>query len=253
MTRTLLPLTSRALRGAVLSLCILVPASVLAGPVVGPGKKPGAAASWTSAAGAVTLKIAAGYDASEVAKAIGAGVKGSTTKVEKDTVVVTGVAEAALLEALEKIEVKESAGGGDDVDAMLSAMQKPGGEEEGSGSSIRATQAADFSEILGAKQELLAAKVVTVDRKKFPLVFVTVKLTQVPKGSPVGLKAGGKIKVLPRVKSKSGVVDPTDQASTLNVGAWYAQPGDAVLLRLEKDQKDGVWIAAAFDRNGAKK
>ena len=37
-----------------------------AAPVVGAGRKPGVAASWSSASGAVTLKLAAGYDAAEV-------------------------------------------------------------------------------------------------------------------------------------------------------------------------------------------
>ncbi|MCK6544622.1 hypothetical protein L6R52_02035 [Myxococcota bacterium] len=241
---------ARTLAASVLGAALLAPAlTASAAPVVGAGKKPGVAASWSSAGGAVTLKIVQGYDAAEVASAIAAAVKGASAKAQGSDVVVTGLAEADLITALEKVDVKEAASG-DDVDAMLANLQKPGGEEEGSGSSIRATQQTDFSEVLGDKTEIIGAKVVSVDRRKFPLVIVTVKLDKVPKGlAGPGLKSGATLKVLPRVKSKNGIVDPNDQASTLNVGAWYAQPGDKVQLRLEKEPKDGVWVAAAFNRN----
>lgn len=248
--RTGLRAVARTLAAGVLGAALITPAiTASAAPVVGAGRKPGVAASWSSASGAVTLKLAAGYDAAEVASAIAAGVKGASAKASGADVVVSGVAEAELLAALEKIDVKEAATA-DDVDAMLANLQKPGGEEEGSGSSIRATQQTDFSEVLGDKTELIGAKVVSVDRKKFPLVIVTVKLDKVPKGiTGPGLKSGAKLKVLPRVKSKNGIVDPNDQASTLNVGAWYAQPGDKVQLHLEKEPTDGIWVAAAFNRN----
>src|SRR5437667_390113 len=79
---------------------------------------------------------------------------------------------------------------------------------------------------------------------------VTLQITSIPKGVTLeGVKNGSTISVVPRVKSKSGVIDPADQPSKLNLGAWYAQPGDTVALRLEKKAgKDKVWVAAAFER-----
>lgn len=235
-------------RSVMFSVAVLVsPLAAIAAPAVAPGGKPGAVASWVANGPSITLTPAQGFDAAELAAAISAGVKGVTAKVDNGKVVVTGLAEAQLLGALEKVDVKEASG--DDVDAMLAALQKPGGDDDGSGSSVRATKAADFSEVMGAKTEVITAKVLEVTHGQFPVVAVTIKVQQLPKGLVLpGVKTGAKLKVVPRVKSKGGMVDPTDEASKLNVGAWYTQPGDVVLVRLEKDPKDGVWIAAAFNR-----
>jgi hypothetical protein len=215
-------------------------------PVVKSGGVPGAATSWTSKKDAVVLEIGETYDASEVANAIQAKVPGAQAKARGTSVIVTGVAESKLLESLAKIDVAPSM---DDIDEMLTSMQKPGGDEEGSGSSIRATQAADFSEVLGNDAELISAKVVEVEHHNFPVVIVKVQLTAVPKTVKT-VKKGQKIALIPRVKSRDGVVDPNDKASKLNVGAWYAVKGDTVRVRLEGDkpQKDDVWVAAAFQR-----
>lgn len=223
-------------------------------PVVKPGGKPGAAVAWkTDAAGAVVLKLATGYDSAAVAKAIAAKVAGANAKVAGPDVAVTGVAEAKLIAALEGVEVGEP-GNGDDVDAMLANLRNPSeGDDEQSGSSIRATSSADFSAVMGNKDELITAKVVEVKRQRFPLVLVTVKVSQLPKGLGLaGVKNGSKITVLPRVKSKNGIVDPADEPSQLNLGAWYVETGDTVLLRLEKEPQDNVWVAAAFDRRAKK-
>jgi hypothetical protein len=226
----------------------------VAAPVVKPGGKPGAAASWKSEGGALVLTLAPGYEADAVAKAIAGKLSGVTAKVSGGNVVVAGLPEAKLLSALEGVEAGEPAGG-DDVDAMLANLRGGEGEDDQSGSSIRATQAADLSQVMGAKEELITAKVIEVKHQKFPLVLVTVKVSQISKSLVLpGVKAGSKITVLPRVKSKNGVVDPKDEASQLNLGAWYVEPGDTVMLRLEKEPKDNVWVAAAFDRKhpGAK-
>jgi hypothetical protein len=233
--------------GQLIIVCALCGSSAaFAGPVVSPGGKPGAAQSWTASGTQVTLTLAKGYDAKAVADAIGKALKGATAAVNGDKVVITGMAQDQLLPALEKIEVAEAQ---DDVDQMLSSLQNQGGGEDGSGSSIRATNLTDFSEVMGKKEEQIAAKVVEVKRAQFPLVFVKVKLAQLPKGVTIeGVKVGATITVVPRVKSKNGVVDPSDAPSKLNLGAWYAQPGDTVMLRLEPKAKDHVWVAAAFDR-----
>jgi hypothetical protein len=234
---------------SVLSVCSLA-ATAFAVPVVKPGGKPGAAASWKTDGANVVLKLTPGFEASAVAKAIQGKVQGVTAKAAGADVSVSGMPEAKLLAALEAVDAGEPASGYD-VDALLANLRNPSdGEEDQSGSSIRATSAADFSAVMGNKEELISAKVVDVKRQKFPLVLVTVKIAAVPKGLTLpGIKAGSKITVLPRVKSKNGVIDPTDEPSQLNLGAWYVEPNDNVMLRLEKDPKDAnVWIAAAFDR-----
>ena len=236
-----LKLSESMLLGALLA----VPVSAFADPLVAPGGKPGVATSWAEKNGAVTLVIAGEFDPTQVAEAIKGGVKGSATKVDGKSVVVSGVPLAQLLGALEKLDVART---GDDVDAMLEAIQAPGGKEDGSGSSIRATQAADFSDVIGDRAGLVIGKVTAVKRTQYPLVFVTVKIAKLPKDGPEGLKKGAVITVLPRVKSKGGVVDLTDKSSKLNVGAWYTQVGDTIGLRLEKPERNDVWVAAAFER-----
>lgn len=225
---------------------LLVASTAAADPVVNAGAKPGVAAAWSQEGDAVALDVASGYEASAVADAITAGVPGTQVKVDGQRVVVSGVPQAALLKALEKIDVSPA---GDDVDAMLSALQNPGGEEDGSGSSIRATNnTAELDAVRGPPGELVFGKVVKVRRARFPLVFITVKVARGPKaGTPA---KGDTIVVLPRVKSRNGVVDPDDATSKLNVGAWYAQPGDRVKVRLESKEKK-VWVAKAYERVGA--
>lgn len=221
----------------------LLAAPAWADPVVNTGGKPGAAASWSSSGGSVVLVVAEGYDAAQIAKAINASVKGAKAKVAGGKVVVTGVAEAALLPQLEGVDVDAPM---DDVDQLLSNL-KGGDDEEGSGSSIRATKLADFTDVLGKASERIEGEVSGVSRSRFPLVMVSVVVSKVPAGVK-GIKKGDRITVIPRVKSKNGVVDPKDRASQLNIGAWYAQEGDHVSLKLEPKPKRSYWIAKGFER-----
>lgn len=230
-----------------LVFALSLPALASAEPVVKPGGKPGAATSWTAKQDAVVLEISEEYDAEEVAAAVSDKVEGASAKAKGTTVIVTGVAEAKLLEALAEIEVEPSM---DDIDEMLTALKNPGGgDDEGSGSSIRASRASDFSDVLGAKEEQVLARVVSVKRHRFPMVVVTLKVMQVPKGVR-GVRRGQTLEVIPRVKSRNGIVDPNDKASKLNVGAWYAVKGDRVRLRLEAREPDSdeIRVAAAFQR-----
>src|SRR5688572_15865803 len=152
-----------------LSLSLALPAQLaLAGPLV-KGGKPGAAVSWKSDGAAVVFKLASGYDASEVAKTIQAKVQGVTAKAAGDAVSVSGMPEAKLIAALDGVDVGEPAGG-DDVDGLLANLREGDKDEDASGSSIRATKASDFSEVMGKKDELITAKVIDVKRQKFPLV-----------------------------------------------------------------------------------
>lgn len=216
-------------------------------PIVERGGKPGAATSWSEEASqVVSLRLDTSYDPEEVSRAIEAGVRGAKAQpTGSSKVVVTGVPLSRLLRALERVDVDPVT---DDIEAMLSAIQNPGGNSDGSGSSIRATKETDFSDVLGPPEALVAARVIKVRRARFPLVFVTVQVTARPKTREFDIRKGSKITVLPRVKSRRGVVDPEDKPSQLNVGAWYAQPGDSVKLRLEKAKRRGVFVARAFER-----
>lgn len=227
---------------ALLSLSLLA-APAFADPIVAPGGKPGAATSWKSAKSGVVLTVGDTFDADDVAAAINKSVKGAKAVADGTTIIVTGVAEATLVKALEKIDVEPAL---DDVDEMLSSL-KGGDGDEGSGSSIRATKAADFSDVIGPANQQVLGHVTGVTRAKFPLVILTVKVTGVPRGVK-GIKKGDKITVVPRVKSRDGVVDPNDRASQLNVGAWYSQTGDKVKMNLAKKRKKNVWIAKGFER-----
>ncbi|MEQ8280065.1 MAG: hypothetical protein RMA76_01845 [Deltaproteobacteria bacterium] len=233
------------MRALLLSVSLsLVSTVALADPVVNAGGKPGVAKSWSAAGSSVVLVVADGYDANEVAAAIAKNVKGAKAKAKGGKVLVSGVAEAKLLAALEGVEVDRTM---DDVDQLLTDLQGGGDDEEGSGSSIRATKLADFSDVLGKPSGRLEGKVTGVTRSRFPLVMVSVVVSKVPAGVK-GIKKGDRITVIPRVKSKNGVVDPNDRPSQLNIGAWYSQEGDHVTLNLEKKPKKSYWIARGFER-----
>lgn len=233
--------------GSLLALLLFVTSTATADPLVKPGAKPGAVSSWSTVGEDVVLIVGNNYEADDVAKAITAKIKGSKTKVNGNSVVVSGVEEKALVPMLARVEVEPAL---DDVDQMLSALKGGGDEEEGSGSSIRATQVADFSDVLGAQKDRIEGEVVGVTRSSFPVVIVSVKVTKVPRGTR-GIAVGNRITVVPRVKSKNGVVDPNDRPSQLNVGAWYAQEGDQVVLNLGKKRQKKYWIARGFERRPA--
>lgn len=229
----------------VTAAALLAASSALADPALGPRGEPGAVTRWETSGKTVTLFLAEGYEAETLADALRSRIRGVSAKAGARDVVVTGVSEAELLRLLESVDLP---GGGDDFDEMLSALQSPGGEEDGSGSSIRATKRADFSSVKGPPGALIYGKVTKVEHARFPYVVLTVKLTKTPKRAVKGLKRGRTIRVLPRVKAKGGVVDPKDDQSQLNVGAWYAQTGDTVKVRLEPAPKKGLWLGKAFER-----
>lgn len=222
---------------------LLFTSTAEAAPLINPGQAPGLVKTWTSAGGATTLTVAEATSAEAVAEAILAKVPGTQAKAEGHTVVVTGIDEAQLLVALEGIDL---GGEDDDVDAMLSALQNPGGDEDGSGSSIRAGKKAELDDVAGPPGPLVYGSVTAVRHARYPLVILTVKVRRGPKG---GHPAQGQtIQVVPYVSSKDGAVDPDDAQSQLNVGAWYVQKGDRVRLRLETKARKKVWVAKAFER-----
>jgi len=212
--------------------------------VISPGGKPGAAKSWAANGGVITLDLVPGFTPDAVAAAIQKGVAGSKASVKDGKVIVSGVDEKKLLAALEKIDVAA-----DDVDAMVAALQ--GGGEEGSGSSIRATKAAEIPQPSAspAAEEAVGATVISLKHGKYPHVAITLKLDKIPKSlADAGVKAGKEVTVVPRVNLENGKIAPADDRSKANVGAWYARPGDKVQVAIEGQNPQGFWVASRFER-----
>lgn len=228
-------------------LLLAAPLAAHADPLVAKGGKPGAAKSWsTGADGTILLELVPGFTPEAVVTAIHKGVPGAKAAAQGGKVAVTGVDEAKLLVALEKVDVSA-----DDVDAMVSALQGPGGDE-GSGSSIRATQAMDMGKagvVDRAVAELVPGTVISVKHGKYPFVAVTLKLDVVPKAlADAGVKAGSKLTVVPRVQLENGRIAPADERSKTNIGAWYARTGDRIQVQVEGQSPQGFWVAARFER-----
>ncbi len=224
----------------------LAPLAVSADPVVAKGGKPGAAKAWSTQDGALVLELVPGFTADAVAAAINKGVAGAKATAQGGKVAVAGVEEKKLLVALEKIDVSA-----DDVDAMVSALQGGGGDE-GSGSSIRATKAADLGAAGGGAAVapvLVPGTVLSVKHGKYPFVAVTLKLDTVPKAlADAGVKPGAKVTVVPRVQLEGGRIAPSDEQSKANIGAWYARSGDKIQVAIEGQGPQGFWVAARFER-----
>lgn len=220
----------------------LVPLAASADPVVTKGGKPGAAKAWSTKDAAVVLELVPGFTADAVAAAIQKGVPGAKAVAADGKVTVTGVEEKKLLVALEKIDVSA-----DDVDAMVSALQ--GGGDDGSGSSIRATKAAEIPGAAAVEPALVPATIVSVKHGKYPFVAVTLRLDSVPKAlADAGVKARGNLTVVPRVVLEGGKIAPTDERSKTNIGAWYMRTGDKVQVAIEGQNPQGMWVAARFER-----
>ena len=233
-------------RSAALAAFILTPAIAGAESVVGAGGKPGVATSWAKSGTAVTLTIKEGFVAEDIAEAITKAVPGAKSKAAGNKITVTGVDQAKLLLALEKVDVEA----GDDVNGMFTSLQNRGGggEEQGSGSSIRASKATDFSAVMGGAAPY-DATVIEVKYGRYPNVAVTVKIDAVPEGAKdEGVTKGAKVVVLPRIEAPGGAIDPADKQSSMNIGAWYARPGDKVLVRLEAKNPKNGWFASSFER-----
>jgi hypothetical protein len=242
----------KRLSASLLALIIGTASAAWADPLVAPGGKPGVAAKWASKDGSVVFTIKDGFAASEVADAITRGVAGAETSVVKGKVVVRGVALDVLLPALERVEVSPQA---DDIDSMLTAMQGVGDEDEGSGSSIRATKATEMAdtqhppdpaqEMPIADLPTTKAKVIKVRHKRYPVFALMVEIQEA--AGP--FKAGQQVKVLPLVRTEGGHVKRDDKQSKVNLRAWYSRPGDELIMKLRpKATKHGYHVAETIER-----
>ena len=220
----------------------LVSGSAWAEPLVKPGPNPSVLIEWRTEGTTIVLTVDDRYDPAEVATALAKNVKDAKTRVSESRVMVTGVPIDTVLKAATSIEVEPLL---DDVDAMLKSLQAGAEQEEGTGSSIRARKAMTVTDLLGPQKQRVAATVLAIQRGKFPLVVVTVRVDSAHDDSPVA--KGDTLKIVPRVRSRRLRLIRMDPQSKLNMGAWYAQPGDAVEIRLGK-QGTKVWSAEAYQR-----
>jgi hypothetical protein len=226
---------------ALLTLGLLASPSVAAETVISPGGQPGVATKWSGSGKSITLTIKKDYSANEVADAIERAIPGARATGKGRKVLVKGIAKEELISALERVEIDPEL---DDIDAMLTSVQGLDADE-GSGSSIRATKAAELA-AAGKPPAAVVATVLEVRHKRFPVVALKVRLDEITAKGP-GLQAGSTLTVLPLIRTKYGILDRTDKQSKANARAWYARPGDRVALKLEATDKS-YWMATEFER-----
>ncbi|MBI4821164.1 MAG: hypothetical protein HY791_33195 [Deltaproteobacteria bacterium] len=206
--------------------------------VVSPGGQPGVATSWVKKGDALTFTLKEGFSADDVADAILRAVPGSTAKAKGGKVVVTGVEEKELLVALERVQVDR---GLDDIDNALASLQG-NKEEEGSGSSIRASKATQIGEAAEQTFEV-TGKVSMVRHKTYPKVALELEVSDAG-----AAKLPGKITVVPRVKIESGRPVMSDPETKANAAAWYVRQGDSVKVKIFLSPDKKTYVATAFAR-----
>ncbi len=211
-------------------------------PIVRPGPEPGAVIGWRSEGRTVVLTVDEQYDPADIAQAITESVPSARARVDQDRVIVTGLNQQKLLSALSTLEVTPLL---DDIDAMLHALHSEEEGSRGTGSSIRAFRTMTLDKLLGDPKRRTRATVLAVQRGDFPLVLVTLRIDRAPATTKV--EVGQTITVVPRIPIRKGRILPADAQSALNIGAWYAQPGDQVEIKLAERRKR-VWFVAGYRR-----
>lgn len=206
--------------------------SAHADPLLTKSGKPKVVSAWTEEGGAVTLSVSEGFDTADVAEAIRQRLPKAKLRPLGDRLEVRGVKKAALLKAMRGVQVDRLL---DDVDDMLASLQSGPGGDNDSGSSIRATQKGPV-----AKAVQLSGEVVNVRRERFPVILLTVQLSE----AAAGRSAGDRVVVIPQIRTKRG--RPQDAASKQNLKAWYAQPGDKVSMTLVRP-KQRVWAITGYE------
>ena len=210
-------------------------ATAFADTIVGADGEPGVATSWKTSGKSTVFTIKDGFSPDEVAEAIERSVPGSKASAGETTVTVKGVEKSALLKALARIEVDEQL---DDIDGAFAALQNPIGNDDGSGSSIRATKERKLTGFTDEKSKLekISGQVIKVVHKKFPVVVLSVKT-----------ESGKTVSMIPHIKMKGALIDYSDPASAKNLAAWYCRPGDRVEFSV--GQKSNKYsIAKEFTR-----
>lgn len=124
------------------------------------------------------------------------------------------------------------------------AMDNPEG-----GGSIRAKKDPDTKAAQRkASPDNLQARVVSLKKGAFPQVGLVLKvLKPATKGAGKDIAKDAQLIVTPTYKFAGKAADLSDEATTLNAGAYYLAEGDTVFVRL--DAKTGnVWKASYVER-----
>ncbi len=117
------------------------------------------------------------------------------------------------------------------------------------GGSIRAKRVGDKDAAKRLKDPRNAeVRVEEVRVGTFPLVALKVRVIQpASQGPGAGVKKNDVLVVTPAVKVVQGKADTTDAASLWNIGAYYLQDGDKVMVRVTS-QTGKVWSAEYIER-----
>lgn len=219
-------------------------------PLIGKKDAPGAVRRWEQSGRRLVLHVSEGTEAQDVEEALLAASAirqaGARILARGDRVVVIapkGTDMDQLFAELRTLDVV-----GDDVDAVLASLSAPTEGEDGSGSSIRAgkaTRLADADDKKSAPIGTLQGTVLKVERRRFPIALITVKLEA---GSAPGLALGQSVVILPRVRSRRGLIDPRDRKSQANLGGWFLLPGDALKFSLDPQRRRSPRIAESLER-----
>ncbi len=131
--------------------------------------------------------------------------------------------------------------------ALGDAMAATGPE---GGGSIRAKRDVD-PKVSARKRDKrnFEGKVESIKVGGFPAVAVRVKVTRPAKeGVGKAVKRNTVVVLIPKFKVAAGEVTMSDDATRLNAGAFYLQPGDRVLVRVGENTKGSLWTAEYIER-----
>lgn len=195
--------------------------------------KPGVVTAWSGSGRKIELTVADGTDAAEVASTIEANLDRVKAKVKAGKVLVLGKTQDELLQALSEIDFGE----GDDLGALAAATMDEGFD---SGSSLRAKKTAELKKLLKDRKTTAMGKVAAVKTGEFPKAMVMVRIFRGPTGA-LGkeIRKGKTIAFIPNLKMKGGQVDLSDTKTQANIGAYYLEKGDRVVVKVGEEVKGG--------------
>jgi len=117
------------------------------------------------------------------------------------------------------------------------------------GGSIRAKRDVDMSKLDRQKDpENIEARVEELKFGRFPAVALRVRVVK-PAQAGVGKneKTNESLVIFPNYKVDAGRVDFKDAGTAQNVGAFFLQSGDKVIVKLDKQLKQ-TWRASSIER-----
>ena len=197
--------------------------------------------SWSQKGSKSTFTVRDGEDPREIVELINEEISGVKAKVRAGKIQIKGKPLSELLPLLAEINLEEE----EDFGALASVSFDT---DFDSGSSLRAKKVADVKKLLSDANTVAIGKVIGIQRGTFPRTLVMVQILRGPKGTlGESIKKGGKIKFEPSFTRKKDQVDWQVQSNQVNAGAWYARPGDKVVIRIGSTLK-GAYEAEIFER-----